>query len=406
MKAKLDIAQPKSKDSPSAKRKAELIAQSKVIREQQAAGKGGRSQTFEQIKKLEEQLKSRIAEQKAARSKVAFKSVDELDREIDRLDKQVNGGMMKLVDERKALTEISNLRKQRKGFAGFEESQKGIDDTKAKLKALRETLDDPEAKALSEKYEKIQVELDGIKAEQDEAYKSINQLRDERTRLQNEQQEKYTAIKKLKDDFWEAGRAIKKYEFEVRQKIRERQKSERENYEKQKKMERAQKLLAEASDPAYLDEIRLGESVLRFYDPTYASEKAPLQAPSQFQATAQRTVDESALKGTRVVRKDEREEEYFKGTGGKKGKKGRKAAPAADSVTTPPPATSGKFSCPPAVMEDLGKLGIEPPMSAVDVPAVIEQVREKLTHWKADQAAQTERVSSSRTPSHECSIYN
>jgi len=31
-------------------------------------------------------------------------------------------------------------------------------------------------------------------------------------------------------------------------------------------------------------------------------------------------------------------------------------------------------------------------MTAADVPAVTEKVKEKLAHWKADQKAQTEKV--------------
>lgn len=393
IKAKLDIAMP-PKDSPSSQKRAALIAESKKIREQQAAGKGGRLQTMDQIKKLDEQLKSRIAEQKVARSKVNFKGVEDIDREIERLEKGVNGGMMKLVDEKKSLAEISSLRKQRKGFAGFEEGQKAIDDLKAKIKTLRDSQNDPESKALSDKYEQIAAELDAIKKEQDDAYKNVKSLRDERTKLQNEQQEKYVAIKKIKDDYWEAGRALKKYEFEARQKTRERQKNEREAFDKQKKMERAQKMLAEASDKAYLDEIRLGESVLRWFDKSYSSEKAPLQAPSKFSAFAQRTIDDAPLKGTRVVRKDELEEDYFKGNGGKKGKKGRKTTAAAPEDPATPPASSTKaYQIPPAVMEDLTKMGIDPPMNKEDEAAVTEKVRAKLAHWKEDQEAQTERVS-------------
>lgn len=387
-KAKLDIAQPKSKDSPSAKRRAELLAQLKEIREQQAGGKAGRSQTFEQIKKEDEKLKALIAEQKTARSRVSFKNVDEIDREIERLDKQVNGGMMKLVDEKKALGDISSLRKQRKGFAGFEDQQKKIDESKAKLKSLRDTLDDPESKALSEKYSKIQAELDTIKAEQDDAYKNINALRDERTKLNDEQKEKFQAIRKIKDDYYQGNRAIQEYEYQARKKARERRKTEQENFEKEKRKARAQKLLAEASDKAYLDEIRLAESVLRFLDPSYSSEKAPLQAPSQFQATAQRTVDDSGIKGMKVVRKDE--EDYFSGTGGKKGKKGRKNAAAAES---PAASSTAKYSCPPAVIENCESLKIDPPMSAADIPSVREKLQAKLAHWRADQDAQTARVS-------------
>lgn len=91
----------KSQESPSTKRRQEIIAELSEIRKQQGAGKTGRNAIQEQIKKLDEQLKARIAEQKAARSRVAFKNVDEIDREISRLDKQVESGTMKLVDERK-----------------------------------------------------------------------------------------------------------------------------------------------------------------------------------------------------------------------------------------------------------------------------------------------------------------
>jgi hypothetical protein len=127
--------------------------------------------------------------------------------------------------------------------------------------------------------------------------------------------------------------------------------------------------------------------LLRFLDPSYSAEKAPLQAPSQFQATAQRTVDDSGIKGMKVVRKEE--EDYFTGTGGKKGKKGRKGA----ATESPAAASTAKYSCPPSVIEDCEFLNIDPPMSAADIPGVQEKVKAKLDHWKADQDAQTAKVS-------------
>ncbi|CZT43747.1 related to brefeldin A resistance protein BFR1 (maintenance of normal ploidy) [Rhynchosporium secalis] len=386
IKAKLDVAKPTSKDSPAAKHRADLLAQLKEIREKQGAGKAGRNKIFDEIKKEDDKLKELIAQQKTARSRVSYKSVDEIDREIDRLEKQVNGGMMKLVDEKKALAEVSSLRKQRKGFAGFDDAQKQIDEKKANIKKLRDTLDDPESKALSEKYNKIQTELDSIKAEQDEAYKGINSLRDERKKLQDDQQAKFTAIKKIKDDYYQTNRAIQKYEYEARQKMRERKKVENENYQKEKRKDRAQQMLAEASDKAYLDEIRRAESLLRFLDPSYSSEKAPLQAPSKFSASASRTVDDAGFKGVKVVRKEE--EDYFAGTGGKKGKKNKKAAAATGDA---PPTPTGKYSCPPSVMEDCAAMGLEPPMSAADIPETREKVKAKLDFWKSDQEAQTKK---------------
>jgi chromosome segregation ATPase len=386
-KAKLELAQPKSKDgtpSPTLKRRQELQMKLNEIRKEQAGGKAGRTNTFDQIKKLDEQLKSRIAEQRTARSRVAFKNVDEVDREIEHLEKQVNGGMMKLVDEKKALAEISALRKQRKNFAGFEDSQKGIDDVKSKIKALRDQLDDPAAKARSDEYNKIQTELDAIKAEQDEVFKNIHGLRAQREELYKESQAKYQVMRALEDNHWKSKKAYQAFEYEQRQKVRERIKVEQEQYNLQKKRERAEKVLTEASEPAYLDEIRRAQSLIHYLDPSTATEAKPLLAPSGLSAEAQRTVDDSGIKGMKVVKKEE--EDYFSGTGGKKGKKGRKG-PASPAAPAP-----GKFVLPPSVMEDCSSMGIEPPMSATDIPAVLEKVKEKLAFWRADQKAQTEKV--------------
>ncbi|KAJ4149631.1 multicopy suppressor of BFA (Brefeldin A) [Fusarium falciforme] len=218
VKAKIEIAMPnKNKDqpSPTQKRRQELIAQANEIRQKQAGGKNARTTKLDQIKRLDEQVRSRIAEQKTAKAKVPYKSLEDVDRQIATLDKQVNSGTMKLVDEKKALSDISSLRKIRKNFGQFEDSQKQIDDLRAKIKEIKDSMDDPEQKAMSEQYTKIQTELDAIKAEQDEAYKGLSTLRDERTKLQAEQQEKYTAIRKLKDDYYGQKKAFQAYEREA-----------------------------------------------------------------------------------------------------------------------------------------------------------------------------------------------
>ncbi|RYO85779.1 hypothetical protein DL762_002394 [Monosporascus cannonballus] len=385
VKAKVEIAMPKNKESPTQKRRQELISQANEIRSKQGAGKNTRTAKMDQLKRLDEQLRSRITEQKNARGKVPFKSVEDVDREIERLDNQVNGGMMKLVDEKKALTEISNLRKQRKNFAQFDTSQKGIDELKAKIKELKDNMDDPETRSLSEQYTKIQAELDSIKAEQDEAFKNLNSLRDERSKLQALQQEKFQAVRKLKDEYYAQKKAYAEYERAARQAIRERQKAERERLEKEKKKERAQKLLQEASDPAYLEEIRRANSLLHFFDPSSApTEKAPLLAQSGLTAEASRKVDDSGIKGTRLLRKEDREDDYLPPV--KKGKKGKKGGASEKSG-----ASEKGFNVPPSVIDDCAFMGIDPPMSAADTPSVIEKIKAKLDNWKADQAAQTQR---------------
>ncbi|KAG9986220.1 hypothetical protein KCU98_g4185, partial [Aureobasidium melanogenum] len=146
IKAKLD-SRPNNKESPEAKRQQELRARLSEIREAQKSGKSSRAQQLGQIQRLDEQLKSRINEQKTARSRVAFRSVDEIQNEINRLQAQVETGTMKIVDEKKNLAEITALNKQKKGFAGFEQAQKQIDDIKAQIADIKKSMDDPASKA-------------------------------------------------------------------------------------------------------------------------------------------------------------------------------------------------------------------------------------------------------------------
>ncbi|CAG8166553.1 unnamed protein product [Penicillium nalgiovense] len=386
IKAKLDNAKPNNQDSPTVKKQQELRAELSAIRQKQSGFKSSRSSTQEKINALDANLKARIAEQNNSRGRLSFKSVEEIDNQIARLEKEVDSGTLRLVDERKALTEVSNLRKQRKSFAGLDEAQKGINDIKTQISELRKTLDNPEAKALSDKYGEIQKELDAIKAEQDGVFKNLNALRDERTKLRNEQQEKYTAIRTIKDTYFKARRAYKEYEDEAWRVRRERQKAEQEAFAREKRKKIADKKLEEASQLAYADEILTAQGLIRHFDPAYDFSSLGLDEKkdqgSNFRAGVGRTVEAAEIKGMKVVRKDD-EEDYFVGSGGKKGKKGGKKGGAANVEST-------KFNMNVGIIEDFAKVKIDPPMNQSDVPASVEKLAAKITEWKKNQASKTE----------------
>ena len=321
---------------------------------------------------------------------MSFKSVEEIDQQIQRLEKQVDTGTMKLVDEKKALAEISSLRKQRKGFAGFDEAQKGIDAVKAQIGELRKTLDNPEAKALSQKYDEINQEMASIKAEQDKAYSSLSSLRDERSKLHEDQQTKYSTMREIKDQYHKARMAYRDYEQEQHRIRQERQKAERDAYQKERRKKIAEKKLEEASEPAYMDEILTAEGLIRYFDPSSPEAVKSLRGPSGFAAEAQRSVDDSGIKGTRLSKKDVDEDMYFMGTGGKKGKKGKKGTAAGSPAPSTP--TEGKFNITMGVIEELAKVNVEPPMNQAGVPAVVEKLKEKRDTWKNEQDRRTKEV--------------
>lgn len=87
---------------------------------------------------------------------------------------------MKLVDEKKALAEISSLRKQRKTVESFSAQQAAIDADKAKIDEIRQELDDPEQKAASKKFDDLKKELDEVNKRMEDVSKSRDGLYDER----------------------------------------------------------------------------------------------------------------------------------------------------------------------------------------------------------------------------------
>ncbi|KAL4806572.1 hypothetical protein BDV18DRAFT_137824 [Aspergillus unguis] len=390
VKAKIETAKPNNQDSPTAKRQQELRAELSSIRQKQSGFKASRSSTQEKINALDATLKARIAEQNNSRGRMSFKNVEELDREIARLEKQVDSGTMRLVDEKKTLADISSMRKQRKNFAGLEDAQKGINDIKTQIATLKKTLDNPEAKALSDKYTEIQKELDAIKAEQDGAFKNLNALRDERTKLHGEQQTKWAAIREVKDNYYQARKAYKQYEDEAWRIRREKQKAQREAFDREKKRKIADKKLEEASRPAYTDEIIIAQGLIRHFNPSYDFAALGLSdkkdQASDFRAEVGRTVEDSGIKGMKVLKKEE--DDYFVGTGGKKGKKGKKGS--ANGSPAPSTPAEAKFNMNVGIIEDFSKVKIDPPMNQSDVPAVVEKLAAKITEWKKDQGAKTE----------------
>ena len=287
---------------------------------------------------------------------------------------------------------MTSLRKQKKAFAGFDEAQRGIDKVKGEIAELKKTMDNPEAKALSLRYDAADKELKDIKVKQDDAYNSLNFLRDERSRAYTEQQEKYAALKDVKDTYYKAKKVFREYDQEQYRLRQEKQRAERDAYNREKRRKIADKKLEEASAPAYMDEILTAEGLIRYFDPTSPEASKSLKSPSGFAAEPLRSVDiNSEFKGMRVSKKEEREDTYFMGTGGKKGKKGKKSSSAGSPA--PPTPTEGKFNLSIGIIEELAKVSIEPPMSQAGIPAVVEKLKEKRNTWKTEQEQKTKEVS-------------
>ena len=111
---------------------------------------------------------------------------------------------MKLVDEKKALNEISNLKKTRKTVESFAALQQSIDAEKATLDEIRAGLDDPETKAINDKFTKVKNELDTMNKAHEEASKGRDGLFEERNSISAQIDAVYTKKKEAMSAFREA----------------------------------------------------------------------------------------------------------------------------------------------------------------------------------------------------------
>lgn len=305
---------------------------------------------------------------------------------------------MKLADEKRALQEISQIRRNRRVVENFQAEQDAIDASRQEVDELKKELDDPEAKALSDRYEAIKTQLDEIKKEQDEAYAGRNKLFEERDTLNNqirtllsEKRERQQAYREAHDKHWAKVN-------EDRARRAERQRSQRAAEEAEKKLEIAQRIRDEASIPAFQSYIEDCQTLIDFFS---GKSSATVSSDSPFTRAEVvgvpkleiRQVD--AVPDGAVVRKKKGEDEdtYFVGGKGKKGKKGgstlKADEPAEAASTTPTAHASDKLQIPFSNLTALLQLSIPAPNSQADVPRVIEDLQTKKAWYEANQARVT-----------------
>ena len=90
---------------------------------------------------------------------------------------------MKLVDEKKALQEITTLRRSRKALETSGSADDAIAADKARIDELRKLLDDPEARKVSDRFDGLKKEMDGLREEGNKAYEERGKLFDERNAM-------------------------------------------------------------------------------------------------------------------------------------------------------------------------------------------------------------------------------
>ncbi|KAL9088241.1 MAG: hypothetical protein Q9159_003225 [Coniocarpon cinnabarinum] len=367
----------------------ELRDQLDQVKQQQASSRSSRQQEMDRIKTLDTQLKAKLNEQKASKQQIPFKSTDEIESEIQRLEKSVESGKLKMVDERKTVNDISALRRQKKAFGGIDERQRDIDRLKDSIADIKKSTDKAEHRQQQREFDRIKTELDEFHLARKDASKDADTAFEALKQARAESDKAYADLRRYKDAHYMAKQEYREYEREAN-KVREaKRKAEREAYLRSRKQEALERRLEEASMPAYGEEIRAAESIMRVVDPSSVPTTTS-STVSELAAKASRVVDATGIKGTVLSKKDD-DESYFVGGAGKKGKKGRKVKDAGSESSSLAPAakdTLGKLWAPGSI-EQFSKIGIEPPAAADDIPGVLEKAKTKREFYLGDRDRKT-----------------
>lgn len=317
---------------------------------------------------------------------------------------------MKIVEEKRALSEITNLRKSRRTVEAFETQQRAIDEDRKRADDLRKTLDSPEGRKLSERYDTIKKELDEIQAEFEKSAGSRNKLQEKRTQLSaqlddlyGERRERSQAYRSAHDDWFAKSQA-------EREKRQEQQRAERKAQEDQKRKEQAAVMREEAAMPAFAKEIEDCDVLIAYFSGGAATSRSTEGTSSSNVHLAgtkklePRKVETDTASYGQVVKKkgdlDDGDSYFIGGASSKRGKgkqgknKGRPLAlgESPESAEASPDAgvaTRSDLKVPVGHLTALLSLSIPPPTSSADVPRVVENLKLKKRYFEENQDRKT-----------------
>ena len=309
------------------------------------------------------------------------------------LEKQVESGSLKLADEKRALQELSHTKRIRRTVESFQADSDAIDADRAAVDDLKKQLDDPEVKALSDRYDTIVAQLDEAKQEGDTLYANRSKLFEERNALKEHIDTLFRERRELTAQFREANDRYYAKLNEDRARRAERTRTQRESEEEEKRKARALQLQEEASQPAFQVQIEECQTLIDFFSDKSTTAVVSTGKSADDTEPRQDIRQVEAAPDNFVPRKKKRDDEeaYFVGGGkGKKGKgrKGLKASGATNAEATPPSSAS-TVKVPFAMHTALLSLSIVPPYSQVDVPRVVEELKTKKTWFEENQARVT-----------------
>lgn len=334
------------------------------------------------------------------KQKLRFFTVEAVDREVAKLEEHHAHNSMSLQEEKKMMTQIKELTRSRDTVKEFNDAQAKINGEDGVRKAIIERIraKDLEINAVKAEQQQYRASLDQVRSKEEKAGADIPKLQEERNACYEIIKAKREEIRRLRaefkaneDEYWATEREWRAY-LKV-----EKQKQWEATVEERKARDEARKQweIENAPEP-FEAEVSAAEQLIAYlakWDPK-STKEATDKAAEEAAATAAKKAD--AFKGLKIMNKkmieEEEEDDLFSLSGTSKGKKAKKKQKYAESEEPQGPNPKERLNISFDAYAHFSKLSLTAPSLVGEVPAVMNSLKEKKELFLEKRKIKKERI--------------
>jgi uncharacterized coiled-coil DUF342 family protein len=397
------------KDTFASKRQ-EIRQKLDVVREKQKSTDEQRQLVLDKMKEVTQVREKRMESIQAMKAKMPYKSTEEVDRAIRELEQQIEMRTSSLLEEKRLLNEISNLKKAKRNVLDFQDKLDEFERDKQTSSELKNSLKalDNQATVLRRQADGIVQELNGVRKEQDGQYKQFSDKINRRKELIAALDVEHDKLHKLILEIRKKANEHMEKLREDRAKRSEMLRLKKEKIDEEQRSAEVERLKELSSIPPFVEEILKCNALLLYLAPfgktaailaASSSSPSPSSSPELIPPTKgannePQTTTSSALSSIEGVdkilkKKSDRgiedEDSPYLNLGKKKEKK----------ATKKPALKNDILRHPLSVIDEFMKISVNPPTTVSDVPRAIQELQTKRDHFQSEQKRIMEERSSS-----------
>lgn len=301
----------------------------------------------------------------------------------------VSSGTLKLIEEKRMLSDVSALRKQKKQFGSFGPQELEIDGLKRKVDDIRKKLEsfDPENRRLKKQFGDIIGKIKDLESANSKNYGQLKALFNQREKEQKVLNELYQKRREINSEFYRQKDVWSAYMRAEKARQFEEMKIKKEQYQREKRAEKIRIMLENAEVPAYESEIHSCNALIQLLSTHLPNKQSggEVESTEKSNTAIPEVKDENLPKGVTgmvaLKKKSDRlgDEAFFKAS--KKSKSKSK-----NSQQT----SEKEFKFDLGVMEQFWALKIDVPNKPIDCEKSIKQLEDKKKFFFENQQRKTE----------------